>query len=101
MDEKNILEQRITELEKLVGDLLEYLRRTDDNFQFDPLEFETWQIKLENLRNEERRRAEIASARAFLEKSGFLVMTDENEIDAQILKKWLAKGKHYTARKST
>jgi len=89
--EKKIID-RLNDLEFELNDLIEYLTFVDDNFKFDHHSYETWKDRLERLRAEEIKNIEIMKAKQFLKDNGYLVINSEQEINAELLKKWLREG---------
>lgn len=90
------LAMRLAELEqlhkkdaKMIADLLDYLMRVDKNFKNHPGTFEGWYHRLVQMRNEDNKRKECASAQRILEEQGYIVAVDDQGVDAARLKKWL------------
>jgi len=97
-EEQSEIVQRVDELEKLcqhqeklLNSLVEYLERVDDKFKIDEANFFNWHDRLDELRRDELMQKDVNKAKQFLKNHGYLVVHDENEIDAQKLRQWLTK----------
>ena len=82
------LGKKLAGQESQLADLIEYLGRTGVLKKTDPRSFDDWKSDLGMMRQEEKKKHEEAMARDFLERRGFLVVRNENEIDAARLKAW-------------
>ena len=100
-DEENINEEqdviaylldRVEENSKRYDDLVEYLERTDPNFERETSTFLDWKHRLEQLRIEEQTQKQIAEARRILENKGYLVAENANCLDAEKIKHWMTTG---------
>lgn len=98
MEDEKILEKRVDDLErylkkqeKLVDNLIDYLQRTDKNFHVDMQEFDNWEERLRQMKEEEDLARNLNRAKKLLRDEGYFIATNENEIDAQRLKSWVKK----------
>ena len=71
-------------------DLIEYMERTGI-LKSNPEAFEDWESLLGDMRRNDAEQKKIREMKRYLEGNGYLVVADENEIDAARLKKWIKK----------
>lgn len=83
------LEEQQHDTKDLLNKLIQYLERTDPNFNYDDDEYISWQDRLVTMKVEEQHQLRINDAKKFLKRSGYIVVENENEIDAQRLKQWV------------
>ena len=89
IEKVNVLDKELVAQSERLENLLDYLIRIDPNFKFDPMEFESWETRLSDLKFEDARVKKIRQAADLLKTEGYIVAADENEIDAERLKKWI------------
>jgi predicted nuclease with TOPRIM domain len=82
-------EEDLAQTRKTLNDLLEYLNRVDDQFKRDPSNFSDWRQRLHDLREADRIKKECDAAKQLLERHGYVVAADKNELDAARLRKWV------------
>jgi hypothetical protein len=70
-------------------DLIEYLERTGVLVS-NPERFVSWESVLYDMRRRDEEQAKIRDMKRYLEGNGYLVVADENELDAAKLKKWIS-----------
>jgi len=83
------LEVQQYDTKELLNKLIGYLERTDNNFNYDDDAYISWQDRLTTMQVEEQHQLRINEAKKFLKRSGYIVVENENEIDAQRLKHWV------------
>jgi hypothetical protein len=93
---EEILTGRIIELEQMakaqaehLSDLIEYLERTDPKFERNPSTFDNWAFRLEEMRRDDQKKTELIKAKQLLRNDGYIVVRNENEIDAARVKQWI------------
>ncbi len=73
----------------MLDDLIDYLQRTDVLLS-DIQKGRFWQSELVQMRWDEQERRKVLQSKHVLEKAGYFVCKDENEIDAARLKIWVS-----------
>lgn len=84
-----IAEDRLAKSAQLTQDLVEYLERIEILHQ-NPQALASWYDDLMRMRHEDRMKRELEDARSRLERAGYIVAQNENELDVQRMKKWLS-----------
>ena len=87
--EVEVLIKHLADQTELHNDLIDYLERTDPNFENKPQEFENWQERLHIMKRTEEEKHNIKKAKRLLESEGYIVAANENEVDAEKLKHWV------------
>lgn len=81
------LENKLKSTEILIGDLIDYMQRKEI-LEYNLIKMKTWQDDLRELRFKEEQERDMHRAKELLKEEGYLVVRNENELDAARLKKW-------------